>query len=118
MNYEEIKAVSIVVIMLSALVYSLIMVIYTYRDGYKRLPIIFAMLGIVTIVVITGNMQIFCDVIFNTFYTNIEIFIIDIIAALLLPIAVYISMFCYNEKASILFFSIAISMFIVSVLIL
>ena len=116
MNYEEIKIIIFNISILSALTYSLIMAIYTYRDGYKKLPVLFAVLSVVAILVITGNIQIIWDVMF-TLYTNKIIAIITTISALFFVIAFYL-MFFYYEKTSILFFSIAISMFIVSVLIL
>ena len=106
MNYEEIKIIIFNISILSVLIYCIIMTIYNYKIGDKGLSILWIIIDITMIIVICFN-----HINLSLDFLNINK-IVDISLIIIFPSILIIITASSCEKISLLFFSIAVSMFI------
>jgi len=111
-SHEEIKVFFTAVTMISTFVYCFIMSIYIYKFESEKLSVLWIIASVVAVTVIICNYHVIIEVIFNILVAN-EALNINLI--IIPPIMLSGFLMFYNEKISILFLSIAISMAIIFV---
>lgn len=111
-SHEEVKVFFTAVTMISTFMYCFIMSIYIYKFESEKLSVLWMIASVVAVTVIICNYHVVIDVIFNILGAK-EAVGIDLVIIPIIMLSGFL-MF-YNEKISLLFLSIAISMFIIFV---
>ncbi|GEM_PF-3519126 len=112
LNHEEIKMLFIAVTMISAFIYCISMTIYIYKFESEKLPVIWMIASVVAATVIICNYHVVIGVIFSILSSKGAV---DINLGIVLIIMLSGFLMFFNEKISLLFLSISISIFIIFV---